>query len=153
MCSRIALRSELSSCEIEFSAAPDAVPAAAFASSCFSSHSWTLGSASNVSSSWTFDDVASSLTGAALGDLFAPPPCDLSTVDGLLDALGGNKRVAQLASVGISAISNWRSHRAIPPHLYFALEAVGKARGIPVDPGLFRRVRAPHLAEVIEGAP
>jgi DNA-binding XRE family transcriptional regulator len=53
------------------------------------------------------------LTGADFAELFAPPPCDPSTVDGLIDGLGGNKRVAKLVGVGISAVSNWRNHRAI----------------------------------------
>jgi hypothetical protein len=62
----------------------------------------------------------------------------INTTAALIDAFGGNSELAQLAGVGRSAVSNWRRFGCIPPRLYLRLAQAGRARGIEIDPGLFR---------------
>lgn len=64
------------------------------------------------------------------------------TASELIDALGGNAAVAQIADVGPSAVSNWRKFGAIPPRLYLRIAAAGRELGILVPEHLFREMRA-----------
>lgn len=61
----------------------------------------------------------------------------LTSVDAVIDALGGTAEVARLTRRQPSAVSNWKTRRFIPPEYLMtvsdALSAVGKA----ADPCVF----------------
>jgi hypothetical protein len=54
----------------------------------------------------------------------------LSTASEIIDALGGNRPVADLTLSKPNAVSNWRNFGTFPPKTYFAiteaLRAIGK---------------------------
>jgi hypothetical protein len=62
----------------------------------------------------------------------------ITTVDDVIEALGGPTKTAAVAAVGASAVVNWRTRREIPPEHFVlicdALEAAGKG---PVDRSVF----------------
>lgn len=61
----------------------------------------------------------------------------LTSVDEIIEALGGTSAVAGLAGVGQSAVSNWRSRGRIPPEKFMIFtEALGKA-GKEAQPSVF----------------
>jgi hypothetical protein len=66
------------------------------------------------------------------------------TADDLIDALGGNLAVAEIAGVGSSAVSNWRRAGRLPPRLYLRLAAAGRERGVEVPEGLFKETPDPR---------
>ena len=65
----------------------------------------------------------------------------MMTASDLIDALGGTARVAEIANVGMSAVSNWRKFDRLPPRLYLRISAVARDRGIEVPERLFEERR------------
>lgn len=62
----------------------------------------------------------------------------ITTVDELIEALGGTSAAAALLGVGMSVVSNWRSRGRIPAEKFMILAAALDARGNKkVDPKLF----------------
>lgn len=66
----------------------------------------------------------------------------LSTVDEVIDALGGTAAVARLTGGRMQAVSNWRDRGGFPPrtHLLFSQEL--KAIGCEAPPALWRMKEA-----------
>ena len=61
----------------------------------------------------------------------------LGSVKDVVDALGGSSGAAEVAQVGVSAVSNWKDRGVIPPE-YFVLFADELARrGKQVDRAVF----------------
>ena len=61
----------------------------------------------------------------------------ISTVDGMIEALGGNTAVAALTGRGSSAVSNWRKRGRVPAELSRVVERALAERGEQVAPSLF----------------
>ena len=61
----------------------------------------------------------------------------LSTVDAVIDAVGGTAAAAGLAGVGLSAVSNWRSRNRIPSEKFMIFADVLRARGQEATPAVF----------------
>lgn len=61
----------------------------------------------------------------------------LNSVDAVIEALGGNTSAASLASVGGSAVSNWRARGEIPPENFLLFRDALTALGKEVDPAVF----------------
>jgi DNA-binding transcriptional regulator YdaS (Cro superfamily) len=58
---------------------------------------------------------------------------NLTTVDLVIEALGGNAAASKLTGVSVQAVSNWKSRGSIPPyHLIVISSAIGTARLDPV---------------------
>ena len=70
----------------------------------------------------------------------------LTTIDELIEALGGTSVVSSWLGVGSSAVSNWRARNELPGgwHLRIYLEAV--KRGLSIDPQLFGMSAATDVA-------
>jgi ATP phosphoribosyltransferase regulatory subunit len=64
------------------------------------------------------------------------------TASDLIDALGGTAAVADIADVGMSAVSNWRKFDRLPPRLYLRIAAAARERGIEAPEHLFEERRA-----------
>lgn len=62
----------------------------------------------------------------------------LSTVDSIIEALGGASATASLAGVGLSAVSNWKARGAIPAEKFMLVSTAlrGRDKGTP-DPAVF----------------
>jgi len=60
------------------------------------------------------------------------------TANELIDAFGGNRKMAKIAGVLTSAVSNWRKIGRLPPRLYLRIAAAGREQNIPVPEGLFK---------------
>lgn len=61
----------------------------------------------------------------------------LTTVDEVIDALGGTKMAAEAARVLPSAVSNWKARKTIPSDRYFAITASLRERGKEASPNVF----------------
>ena len=61
----------------------------------------------------------------------------LTSVDDVIEELGGTASVASLASVGASAVSNWRERRRIPQSCFFLVRDALAAKGKEADPSIF----------------
>lgn len=61
----------------------------------------------------------------------------LSTIDELIDALGGPSKVALIGGVGLTAVSNWRSRGKIPAEKFMLFSAALSAMGKTAAPALF----------------
>ncbi len=61
----------------------------------------------------------------------------MKTATQLIDELGGNTAVAEIAGVGSSAVSNWRKAGVLPPRLYLCFARAGRERGVIVPEELF----------------
>jgi hypothetical protein len=57
----------------------------------------------------------------------------ITSVDGLIEALGGTKQVAAWADIDPSAVSHWRRDGEIPPAWHFRLFALCAERGLALD--------------------
>ena len=66
------------------------------------------------------------------------------TVNEVIDALGGNVALGRMVGVRSSAVSNWRRFGCFPPRLYLRLAEAGRARGVEIDPTLFRETTRGH---------
>lgn len=62
----------------------------------------------------------------------------LTSVDDVVDALGGTVKVAALAEVGKSAISTWRARGAIPAEYFLRVSAALRDLGKRASPGVFK---------------
>lgn len=58
-----------------------------------------------------------------------------------IESLGGNRAVAAICSVGVTAVSNWRSRGAIPPRLYLKIKAAADRLGIDAPSEVFFELR------------
>jgi DNA-binding transcriptional regulator YdaS (Cro superfamily) len=63
--------------------------------------------------------------------------CMLKSVEAVVEALGGNAATADLAGVGISAVSNWKTRRAIPAENFLTFSRALARMGKKVDPTVF----------------
>jgi hypothetical protein len=63
---------------------------------------------------------------------------NLSTIDKVIDALGGVDAVARLTKRGSTAVHNWRAEGQFPPSLYLKMNAALKRRGFTAASTLFR---------------
>lgn len=61
----------------------------------------------------------------------------LTSVEAVVDAIGGNSAVAELASVGTTAVSNWKARRRIPPEKFLIIKRELGKRRMSADPALF----------------
>ncbi len=61
----------------------------------------------------------------------------LSTIDEVIEALGGAAKVAALCGVGLTAVSNWRSRGRIPPGKSMIFAEALKALGKTPSPSVF----------------
>lgn len=61
----------------------------------------------------------------------------IDTVDALIEALGGNARVATLTGRRSSAISNWRKRGRVPAELSRVIERALGEKGQQAAPALF----------------
>ena len=64
----------------------------------------------------------------------------LTSVDAVIDTLGGTGAVARKLGLGPSAVSNWRAKQRINPELYLALQAELAAVGKTAPPSLWGMV-------------
>lgn len=55
-------------------------------------------------------------------------------VSDVIAAMGGNKAVAELFGVGVTAVSNWRKWNRFPPRLHLRVLRECEARGLEFDP-------------------
>ena len=69
--------------------------------------------------------------------------CDVGLA---IDALGGNKAVADLLGIGSSAVSNWRARGAFPPRLFIRLSAAANKCGVSISEKLFREISSIEAA-------
>lgn len=60
------------------------------------------------------------------------------TVNDLIERLGGNASVANIAGVGSSAVSNWRRLGCLPPRLYLKIADACAREGFEAPRALFR---------------
>lgn len=70
-----------------------------------------------------------------------PIKTTVSTVDDVIDALGGTHATAQLFGVTEAAVSNWRV-RGLPPRRFLKFTHVLASRGITAPPSLWRMFAA-----------
>jgi len=61
----------------------------------------------------------------------------LTTVDEVIDALGGNTAVRNMMSVSAQAVSNWRKRRRIPPRHYSTMTKALSKIDRSAPPGLW----------------
>lgn len=68
----------------------------------------------------------------------------LTTVDDVIDALGGPTKTAAVAAVGPSAVVNWRTRKEIPSDCFLLIRDALAALGKEVAPDVFgfKEVRA-----------
>ncbi len=57
----------------------------------------------------------------------------VTSIDDLIDALGGTSKVAAWACISHTTVSNWRQRRFVPPGWHLPLLAECARRGIVVD--------------------
>lgn len=75
-------------------------------------------------------------------------PVMLTTIDQIIDALGGTAKAAAAAHVGASAVSNWKARGTIPADRYFLINGALKAAGHPeADPTVFGMATPADAAE------
>lgn len=61
----------------------------------------------------------------------------LTTVDEVIEAMGGGSACASLAGVGRAAVSNWRERGRFPSDLLFLFSGALAEKGKEADPALF----------------
>ncbi len=57
----------------------------------------------------------------------------MQTTSDVIDALGGNRIVAQIFGVRSSAVSNWRASDRFPARLHYRLAKECEVRGVRLD--------------------
>ena len=62
----------------------------------------------------------------------------LSTVEEVIEALGGVSSVARLTGVSYTAPFNWKAANVFPPRHYFVLRAALKKRGCSAPESLWK---------------
>jgi hypothetical protein len=61
----------------------------------------------------------------------------LTSVEQVIEALGGTFKAAEAAKVGPSAVSNWKTRGRIPSDRFFVITDALRREGKAVSPGLF----------------
>jgi hypothetical protein len=61
----------------------------------------------------------------------------LTTVESVIDALGGPTAAASLAGVGLSAVSNWKARNKFPSEMFLIFSDALAKNGNTPDPALF----------------
>lgn len=61
----------------------------------------------------------------------------LTTVDEIVDALGGNDAVARLVDVTKQAVCNWRHRKAIPARNFTTIETALAAKRLAADKAVY----------------
>ena len=69
----------------------------------------------------------------------------LTTVDEIVEALGGNQNVADLFGVLPTSVSNWKAFGGFPERLHLRLFQECQRRNITIDPAVFERNTAGAL--------
>ena len=62
---------------------------------------------------------------------------NLSTIDDLIDALGGDTAVSEWLGISQPAVANWKARREIPPGWHLRILARLKAERMTADPAIF----------------
>ncbi len=73
----------------------------------------------------------------------------LTTVDEVIETIGGATAVAGIAGVGLPAVSNWRARGKFPSNMFLVVSKVLQENGKTVDPALFG-FREPSRSEAAE---
>lgn len=61
----------------------------------------------------------------------------LTSVEAVIDALGGTAAAADLLGLGRPAISNWKFRGAIPPENFMMISEALTVRGLHANPAIF----------------
>lgn len=61
----------------------------------------------------------------------------LTSIDAVVDALGGTAAVASLAGVGVSAVSNWKTRGKIPADKFLIFDGALEKLNTRADRALF----------------
>jgi DNA-binding transcriptional regulator YdaS (Cro superfamily) len=61
----------------------------------------------------------------------------LTSVDAVIEALGGPTKIAALAGIWPSAVSNWRVRGEIPPENFLLISDALRAIGTEAEPSVF----------------
>jgi hypothetical protein len=61
----------------------------------------------------------------------------LTTIDEVIEKLGGEPAAAKVAGVSVPAVHNWRYRDQLPRAKFFQIEAALRAKGHEVDRSLF----------------
>jgi hypothetical protein len=61
----------------------------------------------------------------------------LSSVEAVVDAVGGAAAAAGIAGVGMSAVSNWKARGCIPAENFLCFSEALKREGKEADPAVF----------------
>jgi len=61
----------------------------------------------------------------------------LTSVESVIEALGGPTKMAAVAGVGASAVVNWRVRGEIPPENFILITDALRAMGAEADPTVF----------------
>lgn len=61
----------------------------------------------------------------------------LTTTEAVINALGGNRPVAELLGVSGPAVSNWRAFGQFPADTYVAIQDILSKRRLKADPTLW----------------
>jgi hypothetical protein len=61
----------------------------------------------------------------------------LSTIDDLIEALGGDTSVADWLGISQPAVANWKARKEIPPGWHLRILARLKAERMTADPSIF----------------
>jgi hypothetical protein len=70
----------------------------------------------------------------------------LRTTAGIIDALGGNEALADLANISINAVYNWRAGKQFPADTYLLLKEALKAIDADAPDYLWPMRQAPKKA-------
>lgn len=62
---------------------------------------------------------------------------DITSIDQLIDVLGGPSAIGEWLGITQEAVSNWKARRSIPPGWHFKLAKAARARGCSIDPQVF----------------
>ena len=65
---------------------------------------------------------------------------ELTTVDEVIDALGGTSETAKLVGRNSQAVSNWRARKQIPPETFVVLSAELRSRALSAPVSLWGMV-------------
>ena len=61
----------------------------------------------------------------------------LTTIDAVIDELGGTNAMAHMMAAPKSAVSNWRRDKQFPANTYLAIMEALKAKRLTAAPGLW----------------
>ena len=62
---------------------------------------------------------------------------DITSVEGLIAALGGNTVIGEWLGITPEAVANWKARNHIPPGWHIKLAAAIRRKGKTIDPAVF----------------